>query len=213
MIDIIQCRKFESQEVLVIVQFDFGCIRSSLGQDDAVAIFFPVFTFSPYKRKAVKPAVRKHPDEWSPCQDGICWSHQYHPNRECRRKNWIRHLLCIRRPSTVQLIEPGETDVLILRIYVDACDTVTGCTQISRYLSSIMPWIKLLLNPFHDRRYVGAESFPLVKFQPVRSSCHVQPRVSVYNVLYTLFLKWWFLLGFNDSVFQETDGIAADFNT
>ena len=28
--------------------------------------------------------------------------------------------------STVQLIEPGETDVLILRIYVDACDTVTG---------------------------------------------------------------------------------------
>ena len=28
--------------------------------------------------------------------------------------------------STVQLIEPGETDVLILQIYVDACDTVTG---------------------------------------------------------------------------------------
>ena len=46
--------------------------------------------------------------------------------------------------STVQLIEPGETDVLILRIYVDACDAVTG----RRYLSSIMPWIKLLLNPF-----------------------------------------------------------------
>ena len=50
--------------------------------------------------------------------------------------------------STVQLIEPGETDVLILRIYVDACDTVLVVTQMSRYLSSIMPWIKLLLNPF-----------------------------------------------------------------
>ena len=62
--------------------------------------------------------------------------------------------------STVQLIEPGETDVLILRIYVDACDTVTGrypdvsIFVLNNALDKVIGSIR-----FHDRRYVGQSRF------------------------------------------------------
>ena len=39
-VHVVQCRTFEGQKVLVVVQFYLRGIRSSLGQDDAVSVPF-----------------------------------------------------------------------------------------------------------------------------------------------------------------------------
>ena len=65
--------------------------------------------------------------------------------------------------STVQLIEPGETDVLILRIYVDACDTVTGrYPDVSIFvLNNALD--KVIAQSVFTIEDTWAESFSLVK--------------------------------------------------
>ena len=72
----------------------------------------------------------------------------------------------------VLLIEPGETDVLILRIYVDACDAVTGrYPDVSIFVLNNALDKVIAQSVFTIEDTWGRVVFAGKKFQSVRSSC------------------------------------------